>query len=137
MIPVRKEHDVLTSDQVKQLRAALGERERVLRSEVRKAIHEKLGHDIPELDSLSDDTAKPVADLLDDIDTGMMMRDVDELMAIEAAKAAFKTGAYGNCATCHGPIDFKRLLALPSATRCLPCQERHERTTWKQREMKL
>ena len=128
---------MLTANQITQLKTELGDRERLLRSEVRKAIHEKFGRDLPELESVGDDSARSVADLLDDIDTGMMMRDVDELMAIEAAREAIKGGSYGTCVMCHGPIDFKRLIALPSAERCLPCQEQHERTTWKPPEMKL
>jgi DnaK suppressor protein len=128
---------MLTADRIDQLKTALDERERLLRSEVRKAIHDKLGRDIPELESMGDESAQSVADLLDDIDTGMMMRDVDELMAIEAARDAIKRGSYGTCVMCHGPIGFKRLIALPSAERCLTCQEQQERTTWKRPEMKL
>ena len=128
---------MLTTAQINQLKTALFERERLLRGEVRTAIHEKFGRDIPELESMGDDSAQSVADLLDDIDTSMMMRDVDELMAIEAAREAIKVGSYGTCVMCHGPIGFKRLIALPSAERCLACQEQHERTTWKQPEMKL
>ncbi|MEO8101776.1 MAG: TraR/DksA C4-type zinc finger protein [Betaproteobacteria bacterium] len=128
---------MLTTVQINQLKSALGDRERVLRRKVRKAIQEKYGRDLPELESLGDDSAQSVADMLDDIDTGMVMRDVDELMSIEAARAAIKGGSYGKCVTCHAPIGYKRLLALPSAERCLSCQEQHERTTWTQPEMKL
>ncbi len=128
---------MLTTVQINHLKVALDERERLLRVEVRKAIHEKFGRDLPELESLGDDSARSVADLLDDIDTGMMMRDVNELLAIEAARAAIKGGSYGVCVMCHGPIGYRRLIALPSAERCLTCQERYEHGTWKQPEMKL
>ena len=129
---------MLTANEINQLKSALGERERLLRSEVRKAIHEKFGRDLPELESSGDDSPSSVADLLDDIDVdiGMMMRDVDELKAIEAARAAIKGGTYGKCVSCQGRIGFKRLIALPSAERCLPCQERYESTARKQPEMK-
>ena len=80
--------------------------------------------------------ADSVADLLDDIDTGMMMRYVDELMDIEAAQEAIKGGNYGACVMCHGPMKgFKRLIALPTAQRCQRCLERHERATRKQPEL--
>ena len=128
---------MLTKEQTNQLAVALGERERLLRGEVRQKIQEKFGRDLPELDSSGDDSARSVADLLEDIDTGIMVRDVDELLAIEAARAAMKGGSYGTCVMCHGPIGFKRLIALPTAVRCLPCQERHESASWKQPEMKL
>jgi len=128
---------MLTAGQIDELKNVLGQRERLLRGEVRKAIRDRLGRDIPELESMGDDSAQSVADLLDDIDTGMMMRDVEELTAIEAARKAIKAGTYGVCVACHGPIGFKRLLALPSAARCLACQELHERTTWQQPESTL
>ncbi len=128
---------MLTTDQRRQLKASLDEREKLLRGEVRKAIHEKYGRDIPELESLGDDSACSVADLLDDIDTGMMMRDIDELMSIESARVAIKEGSYGVCAMCHDPISFNRLLAQPSAVRCLSCQERHERATGGQPSLEI
>jgi len=128
---------MLTADQINQFKTVLGERERLLRGEVRKAIHEKFGRDLPELESLDDDSARSVADLLNDIDTGIMMRDIDELMAIEAAREAIKNGTYGACVMCDGPIGFKRLIALPTAARCLPCQEQYERANGKRPEMKL
>ena len=58
--------------------------------------------------------ADSVADLLDDIDTGMMMRYVDELMDIEAAQEAIKGGNYGACVMCHGPNE--RLQTVNCAT---------------------
>lgn len=128
---------MLTADQISHLKTALRARERLLRGEVRKAVHEKFGRDIPELESQGDESARSVADLLEDIDSGMLTRDVDELKAIEAAQQAIKGGSYGICVLCHQPIGIKRLIALPSAERCLSCQVRHERTTWKQAEPKL
>ena len=122
---------MLNEIQITQLMTALDERDRLLRSHVRNAINEKHGRDLPELESTGDESARSIADLLDDIDTGMMIRDVDELMAIESARAAIRKGSYGTCVMCHGPVGFRRLIALPTATRCLRCQERHERSTGK------
>jgi RNA polymerase-binding transcription factor len=33
-----------------------------------------------------------------------------------------RQGTYGTCEDCGGPIGQERLAALPSATRCVPCQ---------------
>ena len=128
---------MLSASQITQLKAALDERERVLRGEVRRAIHEKFGRDMPELESMGDDSARSVADLLEDIDTGMIIRDVNELQAIETARTSIKAGSYGSCVLCHRPVGFKRLIALPTAERCLSCQERHERKQGPRPEMKL
>ena len=88
---------MLNEIQITQLMTALDERDRLLRSHVRNAINEKHGRDLPELESTGDESARSIADLLDDIDTGMMIRDVDELMAIESARAAIRKGSYGTC----------------------------------------
>jgi DnaK suppressor protein len=37
-------------------------------------------------------------------------------------------GTYGRCGDCGGRISVQRLRALPSATRCLACEEGHETT---------
>lgn len=42
-----------------------------------------------------------------------------ELMEIEQALEAMMKGSYGVCQTCHQPIPFERLEAVPTATRCI------------------
>lgn len=37
-------------------------------------------------------------------------------------------GEYGVCEDCGERVPYKRLLAFPTARRCLDCQERHERS---------
>ncbi|MFF4893680.1 TraR/DksA family transcriptional regulator [Micromonospora chersina] len=34
-------------------------------------------------------------------------------------------GGYGRCQRCAGPIPVERLEALPHATFCVPCQQKH------------
>lgn len=34
-------------------------------------------------------------------------------------------GGYGRCQRCAGPIPVERLEALPHATLCVPCQQKH------------
>jgi len=48
---------------------------------------------------------------------------------MDEAVARLAAGRYGVCAGCEAPIAVARLRALPFAVRCLPCQERMERTT--------
>ncbi len=45
-----------------------------------------------------------------------------ELREIEQAMLRIDQGIYGNCLDCESNIDFARLLAYPSAQRCLSCQ---------------
>jgi DnaK suppressor protein len=50
------------------------------------------------------------------------------LRQIDTALARLHAGRYGFCSSCSDPIPLARLSALPFATRCVPCQERDERT---------
>ena len=49
-----------------------------------------------------------------------------ELTAVRAALRRIDEGSYGRCEDCDGDIGGERLLAQPSAARCLRCQERAE-----------
>jgi Prokaryotic dksA/traR C4-type zinc finger len=45
---------------------------------------------------------------------------------VSAALARLEAGGYGQCTDCGAAIGVARLCALPQATRCVACQERHE-----------
>ncbi len=45
------------------------------------------------------------------------------LRQIDAALARLADGSYGICCDCGGSISPKRLAAIPSAERCIACQE--------------
>jgi DnaK suppressor protein len=53
-----------------------------------------------------------------------------ELHEIQAALARIDAGTYGICTTCGETISAARLTAMPTAHRCVSCQERleHRRT---------
>jgi Prokaryotic dksA/traR C4-type zinc finger len=48
------------------------------------------------------------------------------LVEVEHALERVRRGCYGRCQRCGGCIDFERLLALPTAERCWPCQQSAE-----------
>jgi DnaK suppressor protein len=50
------------------------------------------------------------------------------LAEIDAALERVDAGTYGLCASCGGDIGYKRLAAMPSATRCIACKEKEERS---------
>jgi len=52
-----------------------------------------------------------------------------ELTAVQAALHRIHDGSYGRCNDCGGEIGRERLLAQPSAERCVRCQERAEKPT--------
>jgi RNA polymerase-binding transcription factor DksA len=45
---------------------------------------------------------------------------------LEQALERIRSGTYGVCASCHGPIHRERLEALPETEVCLKCQLRLE-----------
>ena len=46
---------------------------------------------------------------------------------IQAALQRLENGTYGICEACGKPISPERLEALPTARRCVPCQEKLEK----------
>jgi len=53
-------------------------------------------------------------------------RDIEELRQIAAARDRMTAGTYGLCIDCGTAVALGRLQALPSAERCMPCQETFE-----------
>ena len=68
-----------------------------------------------------------LADEVADLNIAMADRQIRELREIDAAFDRLKGTDFGLCADCGEEIESSRLLAWPTATRCLKCQERHER----------
>ena len=48
------------------------------------------------------------------------------LQILELALERIQNGSFGTCTACGGAIGMKRLQAIPSAIRCIACQERLE-----------
>ena len=84
---------------------------------------------------ITDDDA--VADAAADMDVAMVIRESGAVRNIEAALARIDEGSYGICADCDSEIARPRLKAYPTATRCLACQEKHERLYGKAHKVSL
>lgn len=48
------------------------------------------------------------------------------LQMIQEALARLKDGTYGNCVSCQGEVQSKRLDAVPWARHCFECQEKQD-----------
>ena len=48
-------------------------------------------------------------------------RIVDQHEMIDSALGRIEAGTYGVCMSCHNPIPYGRLLAMPEATYCVGC----------------
>ena len=113
--------------QLAELTRLLDERESQVRRELRDA------------DEAADDAMATVGDVGDAADVGDdrfragmahvdRQRDREEAMAIDAARARIADGRYGECVDCGVAIPIERLMAQPTALRCVPCQSRYEKT---------
>ena len=65
---------------------------------------------------------------LGDLSAARMDHEVRALRALEAARARLDDADFGVCEDCSADIPAARLVANPSATRCVRCQELYEHT---------
>lgn len=65
---------------------------------------------------------------LTDFDNEIARRHDVAIREIEAALARIRTHEFGACPDCGADIGFERLMAFPTARRCVTCQGLHERT---------
>lgn len=86
---------------------------------------------------VADTADEAVADVLSDMDNAETSRDLNEARELEAALARIDDGSYGLCADCGLEIALERLRAVPGASRCVKCQQVHEKIYARQGEPKL
>jgi RNA polymerase-binding transcription factor DksA len=59
-------------------------------------------------------------------DDAVVNQDVADVRDIIAARERLSAGTYGTCTDCGEAIAYERLLAYPTAKRCIPCQRLYE-----------
>ena len=119
----------LSREQGRELRSAIEERRRALVNEIREDLaRTRDGTQEAIAGPAGDPGDISVADLVSHLAQADARRDVGELREIEAARARFEEGTYGDCQDCGREIDFRRLRAYPAALRCIECQTRFEKT---------
>lgn len=118
--------DLLTQTHLTTLRDLLTQRLLELRAEVNtaeQAQRESTGAGTHEVADRKDEAAQQQ---FSDLGGAQEQRDVDEIAQVEAALHRLDGGIYGDCADCAEPISLQRLLVLPAAQRCAPCQTAYE-----------
>ena len=125
MQPAKPSNSDLTRDQQADLSALITRRIQQLRREV--ALARGLGAYGQIQVTPDSDADRYVADVDADLALASLQRDEDELTGLIAAQIRIEDGNYGGCARCGEPIEFRRLLATPAASRCLKCQGAHEK----------
>ncbi len=109
-----------TEEQLTQLKAALHRRYLNLQEE----IHNELGHSAQVRDF---NLADYLNNIPDDIDTALVDRQINEMRELEMSMKYLSELEFGDCIDCGNEIGFERLLAYPSAQRCIDCQNQYEK----------
>ena len=117
----------LTPQQTERLAAVLTEQRAALTSAIDNHIAQHVQTRFTDLvGQVGDLEDHALADLLVDEELAGIQREISELREILAAEDRLGRGEYGICIDCGGQVGFERLLARPTASRCLACQETHE-----------
>jgi RNA polymerase-binding protein DksA len=119
----------LTRTQTKKLRDELNRLHAALLEEVRDELEASENEQMAELlgRTPADSADFSFADALADLNVAMVDRHVHQLRDIEAARQRIGAGHFGICIDCGTEVDFDRLMAYPTAKRCLRCQQQRER----------
>jgi DnaK suppressor protein len=119
------------TDLSKQQLQALKENMRAGRDVLRDGLEDALrleGHAnlVENMDRVHDTGDDAVADVLADLNVAHLVAEYDELRDLDAALLRVESGTYGDCIDCGEPIPFERLETMPTALRCVDCQEKFE-----------
>jgi RNA polymerase-binding transcription factor DksA len=128
----------LSPEERNELEAIVRREHQRLMAELREEIEQSRQETFGAVEGGVGDTAdEAVADLLSDLDTAEITRDLGDIRALEAAMGRLAAGTYGRCADCGTDIPVARLRAQPAALRCVACQDVHEKTYAHSPEPKL
>jgi RNA polymerase-binding transcription factor DksA len=98
-------------------------------SEIR-ALFEDLGEERQRIalgERAADSSDEALLDTLSAIDEALIRQNLQDVRDITAARQRIAAGSYGECIDCGDEIAYERLLAYPTAKRCINCQREHER----------
>ena len=120
---------VLNPSQLEQLTRKLNENYQALLREVRDELENSGNqHRIDLLNSEPGDVGdESLANALADFNLTILDRHIDGMRDIEAALQRIRNDEYGVCIDCGQEVTFPRLMAYPTAKRCIVCQEKREK----------
>jgi RNA polymerase-binding protein DksA len=118
----------LKREDLKQITQKLHDRQKSLLEELRNEFDQRDNQQLIELMGREpgDSGDVSLADAVADLNILRADRQIHELRDIDSAFARMKAGDFGICVDCEANIPAKRLLAYPTAKRCMNCQERRE-----------
>lgn len=112
------------------VRAALRERHESLRRQLRHDLDESGQTQYAEVlgRASGDSSDEALAVTLGDLSAAKLDHEVRQLSELEQAMQRIDAEDFGLCVDCGAEIPVARLVANPAATRCIACQELHEKT---------
>lgn len=118
----------LSQHQINLFKTKLNDRFLALRREISEELQSADEQQFGDLAGQVYDTGEAaLADLLVDIGLSTIDRQIQEIRDIDAALMRIAEGRYGECSDCQEPIAIERLQANPAASRCIICQQAHDR----------
>lgn len=121
-------NDQLSETQIHHLKQQLEHRFNALWEEIGAeldgASRERFQQISGEVHDLEDES---IADLFADLNLTVLDRHVQETRDINSALARIDKGTYDTCSDCGEAIDYERLVAYPTASRCVRCQDTWEK----------
>lgn len=114
---------------LQQLRQQLLERQDTLREEVRRVKEEEADAPSQQAHTIAEDAGEIGEEhIRHAVRYAEQERDQLELRDIDEALERIQGGSYGECVDCGVDIPRERLMAQPTAKRCIRCQEAFEQT---------
>jgi RNA polymerase-binding protein DksA len=119
----------LSTERAAEFRSMLRARSTALRDEIRVVL-ERSGDEshVRIAEQARDTEDDSFADLIVDVNSAEVTRDLHELRQIDGAMQRLLDGSYGVCLDCSIEIPIERLRAQPTAMRCVRCQNIYEQT---------
>lgn len=118
----------LTQQQIDHLSAMMDERWNREFSEIRSLIA-GMGEERERIalgERAADTSDEALLDTLSAVDEALIRQNLQDVRDVAAARDRIKAGTYGECIDCGSDIRYERLLAYPTAKRCIECQREHE-----------
>ncbi len=117
----------LKDSQVRQLKQVLDDRFNNLWKEIGVELSESDTERFLQVAGEAQDLEdRSFADLITDLNITLLDKHVQETRDINDALLRINKGTFGICSECGENIDFERMMAYPTASRCVRCQQSYE-----------